>query len=86
MSTFIKPLPYVGRKPVSIERDGGDVVIIEGVRFDGDFFRTFGAPSMEVLYEMRRLEDGCVVLTVIKNTEEAKAFFEEIELKELHNA
>jgi len=64
-------------KPVSIERELGDVVVIEGVRYSGDLFREFTLPSQDALYAVRR-DGDTVSLTVIRNAEEAKQFFEEI--------
>jgi hypothetical protein len=65
------------KKPVSIERELPDWVIIEGVRYDGDYFRTYAHPDTDVLYAVRN-EDDVVRSTVIRNVEEAMKFFEEI--------
>jgi hypothetical protein len=74
---FIKKIPHNPIEPVRVERDGTDSLIVEGVRFDGDFFRTLAYPSPYYLYAIRR--DGeQVVLTVIHNKEESDKFFEEI--------
>jgi hypothetical protein len=74
---FIKTLPHDVKKPVSIEREAGDVIVIEGVRYAGDYFRMFGAPDPDVLYAVQRLEKGCVEMTIITCVEEAIDFFEE---------
>lgn len=78
-SSFIKPSPHVAKKPISIEREDGDVIVIEGVRYDADYFRTFGAPDTDVLYAVQRIDDGCVKLTIIASPEEALEFFKETE-------
>lgn len=31
--------------PVSIEREEGDVIVIEGVRYSGDYFRAASIPK-----------------------------------------
>ena len=78
MSSFIKQIAHVEKKPISIEREEGDVIVIEGVRYDADYFRTFGTPETDVLYSVQKIDDGCVKLTVISSVEEARIFFEEI--------
>jgi hypothetical protein len=75
---FIKPLTHVSKEPVSVVREHPDRLVIEGVRYDGDYFRTFGAPETDVLYAVRRDAEGCVRLTVIDSLEKAMYFFEEI--------
>lgn len=74
---FIQYREHVSVKPVSIERDANDVVIIEGVRYAGELFRTFAEPSDTVLYAMRRDADGTVRIVTVSNVEEARTFFEE---------
>jgi hypothetical protein len=64
--------------PVTIEHEAGDVVVIEGVKYAGDFFRTNFMPNNEVLYAIRKDEDGVVRVTVIKNPGEAQDFFLEV--------
>ena len=80
MNSFIKQIPHVDQKPLSIEREytmqGHEVIVIEGVRYDADYFRIFAHPDTDVLYAVRRDED-MVVLTVIPTVEVAKEFFEE---------
>ena len=47
--TEIKHQPV---QPLGIERDwhsGREVIIIEGVRYDADYFRTFSHPETDVL-------------------------------------
>ncbi len=61
-------------KPVSIEREPGDVISIEGVKFSGDFFRTMALPDPDCLYAIRR-EDDAVVLTTIRTMQDAMTFF-----------
>lgn len=77
--TFIKTLPHVSVEPVQVERVHPDRLKIAGVLYDADYFRTFGAPDMDVLYAVRRDDDGCVCLTVIDSLEKAKEFFEKVE-------
>jgi hypothetical protein len=77
---LIKETAHQPIQPLSIERDwsgGHEVVIIEGVRYDADYFRTFSYPKTDVLYAVKR-DDECVVLTVIQSEEQAKEFFETI--------
>lgn len=79
MNNFIKTLPYQVKAPLSIERDssmGHEIIIIEGVKYDADYFRTFAYPETDVLYAVRRDEE-VVRLTIIRALEEAKIFFEE---------
>lgn len=78
-SSFIQQAPHVEKRPISIERDENDVIVIEDVRYDADYFRTIGAPDTNVLYAVRKLEDGLVMLTVIHSFEEAREFFKEVE-------
>lgn len=76
---LIKPLPHQPNPPLSIERDmsfGRERIIIEGVQYDADYFRTFSYPETDILYSVVRDEDGVVKLTCIRTTEEAKEFFE----------
>lgn len=78
---LIKEIPHQAEKPLSIEREmtaHGEVIIIEGVRYDAAYFRTFSIPDADVLYAVERCEDF-VKLTVINTVEEAKQFFEEVE-------
>lgn len=80
MNKLIQPMPHIEVKPLSIEREytmqGREVIIIEGVRYDADYFRTFAYPETDVLYAVRR-EEEMVVLTVIRTQEEASEFFNE---------
>jgi len=78
---LIKETTHQPNQPLGIERDwnnGREVIIIEGVRYDADYFRTFAHPEMDVLYAVKR-EDDAVWLTVIRDEDEAKKFFEENE-------
>lgn len=80
MSTFIKELPHVPIEPLKIERDfqdGREIIVIEGVRYDADYFRVFSHPETDVLYEVERGEGDVVKLSVIRNRLEAAAFFDE---------
>ena len=77
MSNLIKEVQHVGKRPISIVREEGDVIVIEGVKYDANYFRAFGAPETDVLYAVQRIDDGCVKLTLITDVEEAKKFFEE---------
>jgi len=78
MNNFIKKLPHQDKPPVSIEREENDVINIESVKYDGDYFRTLGAPETNVLYAVQRFEDGVMRLTLIRSVEEAKEFFEKV--------
>jgi hypothetical protein len=74
MNNFIKPVAHMP-KPVSIERQENDVIVIEGVRYAAEFFRTMSWPDTKLLYALRR--DGDLVwLTEIHDADEAKKFFE----------
>jgi len=79
MNSQIKTLPHVPTEPLRIEREfesGREIIVIEGARYDADYFRTFAYPDTEHLYAVRRVDD-CVVLTVIRTPEEAVQFFKE---------
>lgn len=79
MNSHVKKIQHVAQKPLSIEREitlGGEVIIIEGVRYDADYFRTFSHPETDVLYAVRRDEET-VILTVIQTPEQASEFFNE---------
>lgn len=81
MNNLINPMPHVEQKPLSIEREytlqGREIIVIEGVRYDAEYFRTFACPETDVLYAVVRDEDA-VHLTVIRTPEEAKEFFENV--------
>lgn len=77
MNNHIKQLPHQPKEPVSIEREHNDVIVIEGVRYDGDYFREFGYPDTNILYSVQRDDDGVVRLTMIRTPEEAAQFFKE---------
>lgn len=48
-------------KPLHIQHDEKrDVVIIEGVAFACDFFRTISNPVLNVIYEIFRDDDGII--------------------------
>lgn len=80
MNNLIKPMPHVEVRPLSIEREytmqGHEVIIIEGVRYDAEYFRTFAHPETDVLYAVCRDEDQ-VRLTIIQTPEQATEFFNE---------
>ncbi len=79
MNSHIKPLPHQVKAPLNIERDmsmGHEFIIIEGVKYDADYFRTFACPETDVLYAVVRDSD-VVKLTIVRTVEEAKIFFEE---------
>lgn len=79
-NSFIKPMPHVDVPPLRIERDypsGREVIVIEGVHYDAEYFRTFAHPETNVLYQVQRRDDA-VWLTTIQNEEQAKEFFENV--------
>jgi hypothetical protein len=76
MNNNIKQVVHEKKTPVRIERDFGDVIIIEGVKYAGDMFREFAIPNSDVLYAVRRDEFGSVALTTIRSLDEAKSFFD----------
>jgi len=80
MNSNVKQLQHVVQPPLSIEREltvGREFILIEGVRYDAEYFRTFAHPDTDVLYAVRSHEDT-VVLTIIHNADEAQRFFEEM--------
>ena len=81
MNSHIKTLPHQVKAPLSIERDistGHEIILIEGVKYDADYFRTFAYPEADVLYAVKRLAEDVVCLTVVRTVEEADEFFKEI--------
>ena len=80
--TFIQEVEHVAVEPVRIEREHNDEIVIEGVRYSGDYFRTLAVPNADVLYAIRR-DDDQVWLTVIRNANEAEAFFDGVFLAEV---
>ena len=76
MNSQIKPVAHQP-KPVTLERDVNDVVIIEGVRYSGEYFRILAFPNPNMLYAIRRDGDQ-VWLTEIHNPGEAQDFFLDI--------
>ena len=79
---FIQEVEHEDRKPVSIEREPNDVVVIEGVRYAAELFRVFANPDLNLLYALRR-EDDQVVVKIIRNANEAEAFFDGVFLAEV---
>jgi len=77
MNSQIKPFAHQP-KPVTLERDVNDVVIIEGVRYSGDYFRTMSAPNEDVLYAIHKGEDDVVRVTMIRDANEAENFFDRV--------
>lgn len=81
MNSNIKTLPHQVKAPLSIERDismGHEIIIIEGVKYDADYFRMFAYPEADVLYAVKRLAEDVVCSTVVRTVEEADEFFKEI--------
>lgn len=81
MNSNIKQLPHQVKAPLSIERDistGCEIIIIEGVKYDAEYFRMFATPEADVLYAVKRLAEDVVCLTVVRTVEEADEFFKEI--------
>lgn len=76
-NSFIQRLSHEPLKPVSLEREHPDIVMIEGVRYEGDYFRAMAAPRTDVLYAVRN-DDGVTRLTIIRSVEDAKEFFAEV--------
>jgi len=77
MSQFIKPMAHVAIQPVSVVREQPDILVIEGVRYSGDFFRQSAYPETDLLYAIRR-DGDMVILKTVRNMNEAEKFFEEI--------
>ena len=77
----VQAMTHTPEPPLQIEREytpqGREVIVIEGVRYDAEYFRTFSQPETDVLYAVRQDEDGAVKLTVIRNRVEAAIFFDE---------
>lgn len=78
MNGFIKQAEHQAKRPVTVERDVPDILVIEGVRYAGDLFRTFANPDDKMLYAMSQGEDGVVKIISVSNVEEARIFFEEV--------
>jgi hypothetical protein len=81
-SQFFKEIEHAKEEPLKIARwwEGGfEKIIIEGVTYDAQYFRTFAEPETDVLYQIRKDEDGVVCLTVINTPEKAAEFFKSIE-------
>ena len=76
MNSQIKPVAHQP-KPVSIERDVNDVVIIEGVRYAGKYFRMLAFPDRDMLYAIQRDGDR-IILTTIRDANEAENFFDRV--------
>ena len=74
---LIHEVQHEPRRPVEITREHPDIVVIEGIRYDADYFRQISHPDTDVLYAVRRDGDN-VWLTTICNAEEARRFFDEI--------
>lgn len=72
---FIEEIEHYPVKPVTIEREAFDMVIIEGVRYSGEYFRQFGHPDVNALYAVRK-KGEIVFLETIHNLDEAKNFFD----------
>lgn len=62
--------------PLKAEREFPDMLVIEGVRYSGDFFRTNSMPDEDVLYSIFKDDRGIVCVHVIRNANEAEQFFE----------
>ncbi len=81
MNNMIQTMPHIEQKPLSIEREytpeGNEIIVIEGVRYDADYFRAFAHPETDVLYQVMRDGEGVVKLTVIQTLDEAREFFEQ---------
>lgn len=73
---FMQEVEHEPKKPVSIARDGKDGVIIEGIRFSGDYFRTLKYPKPDVLYAIHSEPDSTITFTVVRNENEAAQFFD----------
>lgn len=77
----VQTMVHMPDPPLKIEREytlgGRETIIIEGVRYDAEYFRTFQHPNMDALYAVERRDD-MVMLTMIRNAEDARRFFEEI--------
>ena len=76
MNGLIRQVEHERKMPVTVVRDVPDVLVIEGVRWAGDIFRTFAMPSDQYLYALKRDGDQ-VILVTVHDVEEAKKFFAE---------
>jgi hypothetical protein len=79
MNSNIHQLPHQPIAPLSIEREwnnGHEIIVVEGVKYHADFFRMNVMPSDDVLYAVHKRDDGIVIVTVIRDVESAKKFFE----------
>ena len=78
---FIKQVAHQAEVPLSIERDwnnGHEIIIVEGVKYHADFFRMNAMPRNDVLYAVRKKDDGIVHVTVIQNIGQAQDYFLEV--------
>ncbi len=75
----VQAMPHVPNPLLSVEREfdegGREFILIEGVKYEADYFRTFSHPEVDVLYAVVREEDF-LKLTVIDTPERAQEFFE----------
>lgn len=79
MNGFIKQAEHQAKRPVKVERDVPDILVIEDVRYAGELFRTFANPDDKLLYAMLKDEGGVVRIISVSNVEEARIFFEEVQ-------
>jgi hypothetical protein len=78
---FFRELEHAKDEPLKIARwweHGSEKIIIEGVTYDADYFRTFSHPETDVLYAVVKDAEGVVCLTVIDSLEKATEFFEAV--------
>lgn len=81
MNNLITQIAHAEEPPLRIEReflDGREFVRIEGVLYEADYFREFAQPNVDVLYAIRRDDEGAVGMFLIENAAAAEAFFEEV--------
>jgi hypothetical protein len=82
INNAVKLMVFAPEPPLQIVRDydesGHEFIIIEGVRYDADYFRKFSHPETDVLYSVSRVED-VVCLTTVETREQAVQFFDEVE-------
>lgn len=78
----IKLMVHTPEPPLRIERDydedGREFILIEGVRYEAEYFRQFSYPETDVLYQIARMEDF-VRLVIVETREQAQEFFDEVE-------
>lgn len=57
----LEGFPSEQKPPITFEDLGGDVYLVEGTKFSGDFFRAFRIPSEDERYLLEKKGDVCTM-------------------------